>query len=277
MKLVRFGSRGAEKPGVIDDDNKLRDASAQVKDWRDEALSDSSLAKIDASSLPLVEGAQRLGAPVAGVGKIVCIGLNYREHAAESGMPLPEDPVIFMKATSAVNGPDDDIILPNGAEKADWEVELGVVIGAGGKNIKRADAAKHIAGYVLANDISERAFQLERGPQWTKGKSADTFAPLGPWLATRDEIPDPQKLRLQTIVNGETMQDNNTSDMHFGVMELIERVSYYMSLQAGDIMITGTPQGVGAGQKPQRFLRAGDKLTLRGEGLGEQNARVVAA
>lgn len=276
MKIVRYGERGEEKPGIMDGEGKLRDASSVVADWRGEALGAASLAKINPAQLPLVGGDVRFGAPVAGIGKIIGIGLNYREHAAESGMALPEDPIIFLKATSAVNGPNDDIILPRGAEKADWEVELGVVIGKGGKNIRRADAMGHIAGYVLANDISEREFQLRRGPQWTKGKSADTFAPLGPWMATRDEIPDPQDLQLQTDLNGKTMQSGSTADMHFGVEELIARVSSYMSLQPGDIMITGTPPGVGFGQKPPRYLRPGDSLRMRITGLGEQNARVVA-
>ena len=223
-----------------------------------------------------VAGSPRFGAPLAGVGKIIGIGLNYREHAAESKMALPEDPIIFLKATSAINGPNDNIILPQDSRKTDWEVELGVVMGMGGKNIRREDAPRHIAGYVLVNDISEREFQLQRGPQWTKGKSADTFAPMGPWLATSDEITEPQNLQLQTDLNGKTMQSGNTADMHFGILELISRVSCYMSLQPGDVMITGTPPGVGFGQKPPRYLRPGDLLKLRITGLGEQNARVVA-
>ncbi|MGI9337363.1 MAG: fumarylacetoacetate hydrolase family protein [Gammaproteobacteria bacterium] len=276
MKLVRYGARGSEKPGVLDNEGKLRDASAVVADWRGAFLGAEVLAKITPEKLPPVEGSVRFGAPVSGIGKIIGIGLNYREHAAESGMALPDDPIIFLKATSAVNGPNDDIVLPRDSEKTDWEVELGVVIGAGGKNIRREDAMRHIAGYVLANDISEREFQLRRGPQWTKGKSGDTFAPLGPWLATRDEIPDPQNLQLQTDLNGKTMQSGSTADMHFGVEELISRVSSYMSLQPGDIMITGTPPGVGFGQKPPRYLRPGDSLRLCITGLGEQNARIAA-
>lgn len=277
MKLVRYGKRGEEKPGVLDDNGKLRDASAIVADWRGESLGAEVLTQITPAQLPLVDDADvRFGAPVGGIGKIIGIGLNYREHAAESGMALPDDPIIFLKATSAINGPDDDIVLPRNSDKTDWEVELGVVIGAGGKNIRREDAMGHIAGYVLANDISERDFQLRRGPQWTKGKSGDTFAPLGPWLATKDEIPNPQDLRLQTDLNGKTMQNGNTADMHFGVEELIMRVSSYMSLQPGDVMITGTPPGVGFGQKPPRYLRPGDSLSMRITGLGEQNARVVA-
>ena len=276
MKLVRFGECGMEKPGVLDNDGKLRDASAVVADWRGEFLAADVLATINPAQLPEVAGSPRFGAPLAGVGKIIGIGLNYREHAAESKMALPEDPIIFLKATSAINGPNDNIILPQDSRKTDWEVELGVVMGMGGKNIRREDAPRHIAGYVLVNDISEREFQLQRGPQWTKGKSADTFAPMGPWLATSDEITEPQNLQLQTDLNGKTMQSGNTADMHFGILELISRVSCYMSLQPGDVMITGTPPGVGFGQKPPRYLRPGDLLKLRITGLGEQNARVVA-
>ncbi len=277
MKLTRFGNPGQEKPGVIDGDNHLRDASAIIKDWRGEALSDESLARIIPEELPLVAGKPRRGPPVAGVGKIVGIGLNYREHAAESGMQLPDDPIIFFKSPGAIKGPDDDIVIPRESEKTDWEVELAVVIGKGGKNISEKDALSHVCGYAIGLDLSEREWQLRRGAQWAKGKSADTFAPLGPWLAARAIVPDPQNLELFLSVNGEKMQSGSTGDMHFSVAALISRVSGYMSWQAGDVMLTGTPPGVGLGKKPPRFLRPGDTVRASITGLGEQNARVVAA
>ncbi|MGI9306796.1 MAG: fumarylacetoacetate hydrolase family protein [Gammaproteobacteria bacterium] len=275
MKLARYGEKGMEKPGLVDGEGRLRDASAFVEDWRGAFLGDDTLARLRPEDMPLVGGAPRLGAPVAQIGKIVGIGLNYRAHAAEAGLPPPQDPIIFMKAASALNGPNDDIILPRGSRKTDWEVELAAVIGKGGKYIKREDALSHVAGYCIANDVSEREYQIERGTQWTKGKSADTFAPLGPWLATRDEIPDPQNLKLELLLNGKRMQRGNSADMIFSIAELVARASEYFSWQAGDVMITGTPPGVGFGQKPPRYLRAGDALTLRIGGLGEQNAVVA--
>lgn len=274
MKLVRYGEKGREKPGLIDGAGLLRDASAVVDDWCGATF--GAAAAINADDLPAVAGAPRLGVPLAGVGKLVGIGLNYRAHAAEAGLSPPTDPIIFLKATSAINGPNDDIILPRGSGKTDWEVELAVVIGVGGKYIKQEDALSHVAGYCIVNDLSEREYQIERGTQWTKGKSADTFAPLGPWLVTRDEVPDPQQLQLELLLNGERMQKGHSGDMIFSVAELISRVSEYMSWQPGDVMITGTPPGVGLGQKPPRFLCAGDVLTLRIGGLGEQHAAVFA-
>ena len=279
MKLIRFGDKGKEKPGILDADGGLRDASQLVPDWRGDFLGDESLARARAAlaDLPLAaEPSPRLGAPVGAVGKIVGIGLNYRAHAAESGLQPPTDPILFLLSPTAINGPCDDIVLPPGSQETDWEVELAVVIGKDGRRIAPADALSFVAGYCVANDVSEREYQLRRGPQWTKGKSADTFAPLGPWLATRDEIPDPQNLALELSLNGEIMQRGDTSDMIFSVAELVSRVSHYMSWRAGDVMLTGTPPGVGMAQKPPRFLRAGDSLALRIDGLGEQAARVVA-
>lgn len=276
VKLARYGEKGKEKPGVFGADGVLRDASAFADDWRGAALGDEFLAQLRPDDLPPVPGSPRLGAPVATPGKIVCIGLNYRLHAAESGLPPPEDPIIFMKSPTALNGPDDDILLPRGSTNTDWEVELAVVIGKGGKYISQKDALSHVAGYCTANDVSEREYQLKRGTQWTKGKSADTFAPLGPWLVTRGEIADPQNLELELLLNGARMQAGNTGDMIFSVAELIARASEYFSWTAGDVMLTGTPPGVGMAQKPPRFLRAGDSLTVRIGGLGEQNSAVAA-
>lgn len=278
MKLVRYGERGREKPGVIDEKGALRDASAMVDDWRGTTLSDDSLARLRGSELPLVPGeAPRMGAPIADIGKIIGIGLNYRAHAAEAGLPPPEDPIIFIKSRDAVNGPNDNIVLPRGSVETDWEVELAVVFGKDGKYISQRDAFSHVVGYCIANDVSERDYQLRRGTQWTKGKSADTFAPLGPWLVTRDEVADPQNLNMSLSLNGEGRQQGNTGDMIYPIIELIERVSAYMTIRAGDVMITGTPPGVGLGAKPPRFLRAGDELCLRIEGLGEQRAVVRAS
>ena len=276
MKLIRFGPKGREKPGVIDSGGNLRDASGVVADWSGATLTDQSLAQISADELPRIDTKARLGSPLTGVGKIVGIGLNYRAHAAEAGLEAPTEPVIFLKATSALSGPCDDIVLPRGSVQTDWEVELAVVIGTGGSYIPQAQALSHVAGYCIANDVSERDYQLQRGTQWSRGKSADTFAPLGPWLVTRDEVPDPQNLDLKLSLNGEVMQSGNSADMIFTVAELIASVSTYMSLQAGDVMITGTPPGVVLGMKPPRYLRPGDSLRLEVAGLGEQNARVVA-
>ena len=283
MKMVRYGLPTAETPGVVDKNGILRDATelaGEWRDWRVESLEDDSLAKIrdyDFTTLPPAPADSRLGPPVAGVRKILGIGLNYRAHAAESGMAPPEDPIIFHKPVTSLCGPNDDIVLPRGGHKTDWEIELAVVIGVGGKHIAEGDALNHVAGYCVGNDVSERAFQLERGPQWAKGKGADTFAPLGPWLVTRDEIPDPQNLDMTLELNDEVRQQGNTGDMIFSVAQIISRVSDYMSLQSGDILMTGTPPGVGMAAKPPRFLKPGDSLKLRIAGLGEQQCEVAAA
>ncbi len=282
MKLVRYGNPGKEKPGLIDAQGKLRDLSGVVPDLGPNQLSDASLAKLrrlKPEALPLVRGKPqqtvRLGCPVAGIGKFIAIGLNYRDHAAEAGMPIPKEPIVFTKAISCIQGPDDDVMLPKGSVKGDWEVELGVVIGKLTRHVTQKAALDRVAGYVLANDVSERAFQLERGGQWDKGKGCDTFGPLGPWLVTRDEIPNPQKLAMWLDVNGERMQSGNTRTMIFSVAKIISHLSQYMTLMPGDVVITGTPPGVGMGMKPQRFLRKGDVMTLGIEGLGEQRQRVV--
>ena len=280
MKLVRYGEKGREKPGVIDENDILRDAAAMADDWRGAFLSDNFLSQVRAADLPPADisgGFPRLGVPVATIGKIIGIGLNYRAHAAEAGMSPPEDPIIFLKSPDAANGPHDDIALPRGSTKTDWEIELAVVFGKDGKYISEKNAFSHVAGYCIANDVSEREYQLQRGPQWTKGKSADTFAPLGPWIATRDEIPAPQNLNMSLSLNGEMRQRGNTGDMVFPLAELIARVSAYMTIRAGDVMITGTPPGVGLGATPPRFLRPGDELHLRIDGLGEQRAKVRAS
>jgi len=282
MKLVRYGNPGKEKPGLIDAQGKLRDLSGVVPDLGPNQLSDASLAKLrrlKPEALPLVRGKPqqtvRLGCPVAGIGKFIAIGLNYRDHAAEAGMPIPKEPIVFTKAISCIQGPDDDVMLPKGSVKGDWEVELGVVIGKLTRHVTQKAALDRVAGYVLANDVSERAFQLERGGQWDKGKGCDTFGPLGPWLVTRDEIPNPQKLAMWLDVNGERMQSGNTRTMIFSVAKIISHLSQYMTLMPGDVVITGTPPGVGMGMKPQRFLKKGDVMTLGIEGLGEQRQRVV--
>lgn len=278
MKLVRYGNAGAEQPGIVDGNGQLRCAASMVKDWRDEALGDDALAKVAAAAdtLPPVAGAPRLGAPVAGVGKVIVIGLNYRKHAAEAGMQPPADPIIILASPTAICGGNDDIVLPPDSTKTDWEIELGVVIGRGGINIREQNAMLHIAGFCIANDISEREYQLERGSQWGKGKSADTFKPLGPWLVTRDEIADPQNLNMRLQVNGETKQLGNTADMIFSAAKLVSRVSDYMRLCPGDVFVTGTPPGVGMAAAPPQFLAAGDELHLSIDGLGEQRAKVVA-
>jgi 2-keto-4-pentenoate hydratase/2-oxohepta-3-ene-1,7-dioic acid hydratase in catechol pathway len=280
MQLARFGEVGEEKPGIfIAADGTLRDAGEAVGDWRGDTLGDDALdniRRINAADLPVVGDAKtRLGAPVAGVGKIVGIGLNYRAHAAEAGVAPPAEPIIFLKSPTAINGPHDDIVLPRGAAKADWEVELAAVIGKGGKNIAEADALSHIAGYCVGLDISERAFQLERGGQWTKGKSADTFAPIGPHLVTRDEIAAPGALDLSLDINGEPKQRGNTADMIFPLARLIACVSEYMTWKPGDILFTGTPPGVGMAQTPPRYLRPGDKIRARIDGLGELQCKIA--
>lgn len=278
MKLLRFGPVGQEKPGLLDDAGVLRDLSAHVDDIAGPALSDDSLARLralDPSSLPAVDGDPRLGACVGHVGKFICIGLNYADHAAESGMDLPEEPVIFFKATSAITGPNDTVEIPRGSVKTDWEVELGVVIGKAAKYISKEDALDHVAGYCVVNDLSERDFQLHRSGQWVKGKSADTFGPIGPWLVTRDEISDPQDLAMYLEVNGHRYQDGSTKTMHFDVATVIAHLSQFMSLQPGDVISTGTPPGVGMGQTPQTYLKPGDSMKLGIEGLGEQVQAVV--
>ncbi len=280
MKLLRYGPKGQEKPGLLDAQGGLRDLSGQVDDIAGEVLSDAGLDKLralDPESLPLVPGDPRIGPCVGRVGKLVCIGLNYRDHAEESGQPVPEEPVIFMKATSSLSGPDDPVIIPRGSEKTDWEVELAFVIGKEARYIEQADWADYIAGYCVCNDVSERAFQLEGTGQWVKGKSADSFAPLGPWMVTRDEIPDPQALDVWLDVDGTRRQGGNTQTMIFPVAELVTYVSRFMSLQPGDVISTGTPPGVGLGHKPPIFLSPGQIMTLGIEGLGAQRQEVVAS
>lgn len=277
MKLVRFGNAGSEKPGLIDADGNIRDLSAKVDDIAGTLLKDLSvLADVKEADLPLVEGSPRIGPCVGQVGKVIGIGLNYSDHAEEAGMDVPTEPIIFMKATSSISGPNDDVLIPRESEKADWEVELGVVIGKGGKYIEEADALSHVAGYCVVNDISEREFQIERGGTWDKGKCADTFCPMGPWLVTSDEFGDPQTKDLWLDLNGEKTQRGNTATMVFNVKELVSYVSKFMSLQPGDVITTGTPPGVGMGMKPQRFLREGDVMELGIEGLGVQRQNAVA-
>jgi len=279
MKLVRFGDAGAEKPGMIEEGGALRDLSAVVADIGGAILSDEGLERlrgINPAELPQVETPARLGPCVAGVGKFVCIGLNYADHAAESGLQVPPEPVIFMKATSAICGPDDDVAIPRGSKKTDWEVELGVVIGTRTKYVPEAEALNHVAGYCVINDVSERAFQTERAGQWTKGKSCDTFGPTGPWLVTRDEVADPQNLKMWLKVNGKTRQDGSTATMVYGVAHLVSYLSAFMTLHPGDIISTGTPPGVGMGMKPPVYLRAGDVVELGIAGLGAQRQTCVA-
>jgi len=273
MRLLRFGPAGAEKPGLLDAGGTIRDLSGVVADIAGDALSDEGLARIaavDPATLPAVDAAVRLGPCVGGVGKFICIGLNYADHAAESGLQVPPEPVIFMKATSAICGPNDDVRIPRGSEKTDWEVELGVVIGAKAKYVSEAEALGHVAGYCVVNDVSERAFQIERAGQWTKGKSSDTFGPTGPWLVTRDEVADPQDLAMWLKVNGATRQDGSTRTMVYGVAHLVSYLSQFMSLHPGDVISTGTPPGVGMGAKPPTYLKAGDVIELGVAGLGEQ-------
>jgi 2-keto-4-pentenoate hydratase/2-oxohepta-3-ene-1,7-dioic acid hydratase in catechol pathway len=280
MKLVRFGPDGAEKPGLLDADGTIRDLSGVVDDIGGAVLSDAGLAELaalDPATLPAVAPGVRLGPPVAGVGKMICIGLNYADHAAEAGMAVPPEPVIFMKATSAICGPNDATQKPHGAEKLDWEVELAFVIGTRAKYVSEDKALEHVAGYMVCNDVSERAFQAERAGQWTKGKSHDTFAPLGPWLVTRDAVPDPQNLRLWLRVNDEICQNGSTATMVYGVAHLVSYLSRFMTLLPGDVITTGTPPGVGMGMKPPRYLSPGDVVELGVEGLGEQRQVVVSA
>ncbi len=280
MKLVRFGDAGREKPGLLDAENRVRDVSAHIGDWTGEALSPQNMAKIkalDPASLPLVAGAPRFGAPVGGTPKFVAIGLNYADHAAESGMPIPAEPIVFLKATSSLSGPNDPVEKPRGSIKLDWEVELAIIIGTRAKYVSEADALKHIAGYAVCNDVSERHFQIERLGQWTKGKSHDTFGPLGPWIVTADEVKDPHNLAMWLDVNGERRQTGSTATMIFNVPKVVSYVSELMTLNPGDIITTGTPPGVGMGMKPPVYLNVGDVMTLGIEGLGEQRQEVVAA
>ncbi len=279
MKLVRYGNLGEEKPGLLAADGTLRDLSGVVEDIDGSTLSEAALQRIravDPTSLRVVEGEPRIGACVAGVGKFICIGLNYSDHASESGMAVPVEPVVFMKATSAIMGPNDDVVIPRGSEKTDWEVELGVVIGKVAKYVSERDALSYVAGYCVVNDLSERAFQIEGTGQWTKGKSCDTFGPIGPWLVTADEVPDPQNLTLWLEVDGHEYQRGSTQTMVFGVAHLVSYLSRFMSLQPGDIISTGTPPGVGLGQKPPKYLRAGNRIRLGIEGLGIQRQEVVS-
>ncbi len=279
MKLVRYGDSGQELPGILDSEGKIHDLSSVIPDLAGAALSPSGLDRLralDVSTLPVVSGDPRLGPCVAGVGKFICIGLNYSDHAKESGMVLPAEPVVFMKATSCICGPNDEVVIPKGSTKSDWEVELGVVIGSRAKYVSEEDALSHVAGYCVVNDLSERAFQLEGTGQWVKGKSADTFGPIGPWLVTADEVPDPQALSMWLEVDGHRYQNGSTRTMVFGVAHLISYLSRFMSLQPGDIISTGTPPGVGLGQKPPVYLRPGNVMTLGIEGLGRQRQQVVA-
>ncbi|GHE22893.1 fumarylacetoacetate hydrolase family protein [Halomonas urumqiensis] len=279
MKLLRFGPSGQEKPGLLDDNGVIRDLSAHVTDLAGEHLDRhalESLAKLDAASLPEVPADTRIGACVSGVGKFICIGLNYSDHAAETGSQVPPEPVIFNKWTSAICGPDDEVIIPRDSEKTDWEVELGVVIGKAGRYIDEADAMQHVAGFCVVNDVSEREFQLERSGTWDKGKGCDTFGPLGPWLVTPDEVPDPHQLDMWLEVDGKRYQDGNTRTMVYQIPFLISYLSRFMSLQPGDVISTGTPPGVGMGQQPPVYLKPGQRMRLGIEGLGEQHQTVVA-
>ena len=279
MKLLRYGPVGQEKPGLMDEDDNIRDLSAHVDDISGDVLLPEGLEKIAAlnvSDLPVIEGSPRLGACVGNIGKFMCIGLNYTDHAAESGMPVPEEPILFAKFNSAISGPNDDVIMPRGSTKLDWEVEFGIVIGSKTKYISESQALEHIAGYCVINDVSERAYQLDGTGQWVKGKACDSFGPVGPWLVTKDEISDPQNLRLWLEVNGTRYQDGNTSTMIFSAAHIVSYLSNLFTLYPGDVIATGTPPGVGSGMKPPVFLQIGDKMRLGIDGLGEQNQVVVA-
>jgi 2-keto-4-pentenoate hydratase/2-oxohepta-3-ene-1,7-dioic acid hydratase in catechol pathway len=279
MKLMRVGAPGAEKPAILAADGTIRDLSAHVADIGGAAIGPEGLAKIaaiDTASLPVVSADTRIGACVAGTGKFICIGLNYSDHAAETGATVPPEPIIFMKATSAIVGPNDNVLIPRGSEKTDWEVELAVIIGKTAKYVSEDDALDYVAGYAVSDDVSERAFQTERSGQWTKGKSCDTFGPIGPWLVTKDEIADPQNLGMWLTVNGQKFQDGSTKTMVYGVKYLVSYLSQFMSLHPGDVISTGTPPGVGMGQKPPRYLKHGDVVELGIEGLGTQKQTFVA-
>jgi len=278
MKLLRYGVAGAEKPGILDADGSIRDLSQHIDDIAGDAITPQGLAKIaalDLNTLPKVEGIPRLGACVGGTGKFMCIGLNYSDHAAESGMDVPVEPVLFFKATSAMCGPNDDTVIPRNSEKTDWEVELGVVIGKTAKYVSQEDALDHVAGYCVINDLSERAFQLEGTGQWVKGKSCDTFGPIGPWLVTADEIADPQNLPIWLEVNGERVQNSTTANMVYTVAHLLSYLSNFFTLHPGDVISTGTPPGVGLGFKPPRYLKTGDTMRLGIDGLGQQSQTCV--
>ena len=278
MKLVRYGNPGKEKPGLIDADGKLRDLSGIIKDIEPTQLGDAALAKLrklKPANLPLVRGKPRMGCPVAAVPKFIAIGLNYVDHAAEAGLPIPKEPIIFMKATSCIQGPDDAVMLPKGSVKTDWEVELGVVIGTRARYVSQKDALNFVAGYCTVNDVSEREFQIERGGTWDKGKGCDTFGPIGPWLVTRDEVPNPQKLAMWLEVNGKRVQNGSTKTMIFSVAKIVSYVSQFMTLEPGDVICTGTPPGVGLGMKPPVYLKKGDVMRVGIECLGEQQQTVV--
>jgi len=280
MKLVRYGEAGREKPGLVDAQGAIRDLSGIVRDIDGDALSDEGLKKLralDPNSLPKAAANARLGPPVARPSKLVAIGLNYSDHAKESNLPIPAEPVVFMKATSAIVGPNDAVVLPKGSKKGDWEVELAFVIGKTARSVAEGDAMNHIAGFMICNDVSEREWQIERGPTWDKGKGFDTFAPLGPWLVTRDEMPDPHNLAMWLDLNGKRMQSGNTNTMIFNCGKLVSYVSYCMSLLPGDVITTGTPPGVGLGMKPPVFLKSGDEMRLGIDGLGEQRQKVKSA
>lgn len=279
MKLVRFGEAGAEKPGLVDAEGALRDLSGHVSDINGAVLDEASLARlaaIDPASLPKVDGTPRFGPCVGDIGKYMCIGLNFTDHAEETGNPIPEHPILFMKANSAISGPNDDIVMPRGSVKTDWEVELGVVIGREAKYVSEADALDYVAGYCVCNDVSERTFQIEMSGNWTKGKSCDTFGPTGPWMVTKDEIADIQALDMWCDVNGQRMQTGNTRTMIFTVAEIVSHLSQLFTLHPGDVISTGTPPGVGMGMKPPVYLKAGDQVSLWIEGLGQQTQTVVA-
>lgn len=274
MKLLRYGPAGAEKPGILDAAGRIRDLSGVIGDVAGEVLTRLETLAVDAESLPLVPGDPRIGPCVAGVGKFICIGLNYADHAAESGLQVPPEPVIFMKATSAICGPNDPILIPRGSQKTDWEVELGVIIGKPAKYVTEAEALDHVAGYCVINDVSERAFQTERAGQWTKGKSCDNFGQIGPWLVTRDEVPDPQNLSMWLKVGDQMMQNGSTRTMVYGVAHVVSYLSQFFTLHPGDVISTGTPPGVGMGMKPPRYLKAGETVSLGIAGLGEQHQQV---
>jgi 2,4-diketo-3-deoxy-L-fuconate hydrolase len=279
MKLMRHGAKGAERPALVDDQGRVRDLSGVLPDITADTLTPAGLQRLrelDVSRLPVVASPGRIAPPWRGMGKFVCVGLNYADHAAESGVPVPAEPVIFMKATSALIGCNDAVVLPQGSQKSDWEVELGVVIGRTARYVTEDDALKHVAGYCVVNDLSEREYQLERGGTWDKGKGCDTFGPVGPWMVTADEVPDPQRLALWLDVNGQRLQNGSTATMVFGVAHLVSYISRFMTLHPGDLISTGTPPGVGLGQKPPRFLKPGDEMRLGIQGLGEQHQRVHA-
>ncbi len=279
MKLFRHGPIGSEKPGVVDAAGTARDLTGVVPDIAGDVLSDAGLARIkdtDLGALPTVDADARFGPCVAGTGKFICIGLNYADHAAESGLDVPPEPVVFMKATSAICGPNDPIIIPRGSAKTDWEVELAVIIGTRAKYVSEADAMNHVAGFAVTNDVSERGFQIERAGQWTKGKSCDNFGQIGPYLVTREEVADPQDLAMWLTVNGETMQNGSTATMVYGVAHVVSYLSQFMTLHPGDVISTGTPPGVGMGRTPQRYLKPGDVVELGIEGLGQQRQDVIA-